>query len=80
MVTVLVLVSQEKPDEVWVTFVLTAESLENFDLSLVFSSLLSMERFDSKIWVIGVLLTSNNVSHTVTSHNYSSLGDQSRTG
>ncbi len=49
MVAVPVLVSEKKPDEVWVTSVSAAESLENFDLSCVFFSSLSAECFDGEI-------------------------------
>ncbi len=55
MVAVIVLVSEKKPDEVWVTFVLAAESLENFDLSLVFLSLLSTECFYGEVLFISAL-------------------------
>jgi len=57
MVAPLMLVSEEKPDEVWVTFVSAAESLENFDLSLVFLSLLSMECFDGEVLFAGARLS-----------------------
>jgi hypothetical protein len=61
MVAVLVLVSEEEPDEVWVTFVSAAESLKNFDLSLIFFSLFSMKCFDGEVLFIGALITWNNV-------------------
>jgi hypothetical protein len=55
VVAVPVLVGEKKPDEVWVTFVSAAESLQNFDLSLVFFSLFSMKCFDGKVLFIGAL-------------------------
>ena len=57
MVAVPVLVSEKKPDEVWVTFVSAAESLENFDLSCVFFSSLSAECFDGEVLFIRALNT-----------------------
>lgn len=58
MIAVLVLVSEKKPDEVWMTFVSATKSLENFDLSLVFFSLLRVKCFDSKVLFISSLVTS----------------------
>ncbi len=59
MVVVLVLVSKEKPDEVRVTIVPAAESLENFNLPRVFFFPLSTESFDGEVLLRCALDTSN---------------------
>lgn len=59
VVAILLLVGEKQPNEVRVTFVSAAESLENLNLSLVFFSLLSMKCFDGEVWFIGALVTWN---------------------
>ena len=74
MVAVLVLVSEKKPDEVWMTFVLAAESLENLDLSLVLFSLLSTECFDGEVLFIGALSAWNMLAMHAVDNTSRSLG------
>ncbi len=59
MEVVFVLVSEKKPDEVWMAFVPAAKSLENFNLSRVIFSSLSTESFDGEVLLRCALSISN---------------------
>jgi len=68
MVASFVLVGEQKPNEVRVTFVLTAKSLEHLDLSLVFCAIFSMKCFDGKVLFFCPLLLQSDVSSFKISH------------
>ena len=50
-----VLISEEKPDEMRVSFSFTAKSLENLDFFLVVVTFVGVKLLDSEIRILGIL-------------------------